>query len=124
MSLSIKNPAEGFHLREIALGFALAMTLNIYFFLPFFTGDFTPRGAGFEGVVFFAEAGLEGRFRLEAEGLADVAAVFLLVDFFKLALRSDFESGSVLREAVAGVALELEAGCGGGIFLAASCQFG
>ncbi|MBL8049854.1 MAG: hypothetical protein JNM46_01410 [Anaerolineales bacterium] len=100
------------------------MTLKIYYFLPFLAGDFTPRGAGFEGVVLFAEAGLEGRLRLEADGLADVAAVFLLVDVFNAVLRSDFESGSVLREAVAGVTLELEAGCGGGIFLAASCQFG
>ena len=106
------------------MGFALAMTLNIYFFLPFFVGDFTPRGAGFEGVVFLAEAGLVARLRLEAEGLADAAAVFLLADFFKLPLRSVFASGSVLREAVAGVALGLEAGCGGGIFFTASCQFG
>ena len=95
-----------------------------YFFFPFFAGDFTPRGTGFAGVVFFAEAGLDARLRFEAEGLAEVAVFFLLADAFNFALRSDFESGSVLREAEAGVTLGFEAGCGGGIFFAASCQFG
>lgn len=84
------------------MGFALVMALTIYFFFPFFV---TPRGAGFEGVVFFVEAGLVARLRFEAEGLIDAAAFFLLEDFFKFPLRSDFESGSVLREAEAGVTL-------------------
>ncbi|HCB02384.1 MAG TPA: hypothetical protein DEP19_08385 [Anaerolineae bacterium] len=81
----------------------------------------TPRGAGLEGVVFLAAEGLDARFLFEAEGLALVAALpALLADFFNFDLRSDFGSGSVLREAEAGVTL----GLGGGIFLAASCQFG
>lgn len=98
--------------------------VNSYFF--FFAVDLTPRGAGLEGVVFLAaEEGLEARFLLEAEGLALVAALpALLADFFNLDLRSDFGSGSVLREAEAGVTVEVEAGAGGGIFFAASCQLG
>ena len=95
--------------------------------MPFLAEDLTPLGAvfdGFTGTLFFEEVGLVARFRLEAEGLALVAADFLLPAVFKLALRSDFERGSVLREAEAGVELVLEAGDGGGIFFAASCQFG
>jgi hypothetical protein len=75
-------------------------------------------------VVFFAEAGLEGRFRLEAEGFAEVAAFFLLADTFNFEFNNALGKGSVLREAEAGVPVGFEAGAGGGIFFAASCQFG
>jgi hypothetical protein len=79
---------------------------------------------GFSGTLFFAEAGFEARFLLDAEGLADVAADFLLVEVFSAALRRDLESGSVFNEAEAGFGSAFEADVGGGIFLAASCQFG
>lgn len=78
---------------------------------------------GFNGTLFFAEAGFEVRFLLAAEGLADDAD-FLLVEVFKVALRRDLERGSVFSEAEAGFGSAFEADVGGGIFLAAACQFG
>lgn len=78
---------------------------------------------GFNGTLFFAEAGFEARFLLDAEGLADDAD-FLLVAVFSVALRRDLERGSVFKEAEAGFGSALEAEVGGGIFFAASCQFG
>ena len=76
------------------------------------------------GVVFFAEAGLEARLRLEAEGLAEVAADFLLSEVFNFDFNNALGKGSVFKEAVAGFGSDDEAGAGGGMFFAASCQFG
>jgi hypothetical protein len=84
----------------------------------------TPRGAGLEGVVFLAVEGLEARFLFDAEGFAEVAALFLLADAFNFDFNNPLGKGSVLREAEAGVTVGFEAGAGGGIFFAASCQFG
>lgn len=53
-----------------------------------------------EGVVFFAVAGLEARFLLEAEGLA-LAAVFFVAALFTAALLIDFGRGSVFEAAEA-----------------------
>lgn len=79
---------------------------------------------GLTGTLFLADVGLAERFLLDAEGFAEVAADFLLVDVFSAALRRDLESGSVFKEAVAGFGSDDEAGFGVGIFLAASFQFG
>ena len=99
-----------------------------YFFFPFLVGDLTAFGGldfdGFNGTLFFAEAGFEERFLFDDEGLAEVAADFLLVAVLTAALRRDFGRGSVFEEAEAGFRSALEAGAGGGIFFAASCQFG
>lgn len=70
-----------------------------------------------EGVVFFAVAGFEARFLLEAEGLA-LAAVFFVVALFTFALLTDLGRGSVFRAA------EADTGSAGGACLAASRQFG
>jgi hypothetical protein len=113
----IKNPADNKPLREIVLN-----DVNDYFF--FFAGDLTPRGAGLEGFVFLAVEGLDARFLLEAEGFAEVAAFFLLADFFNFDFNNPLGKGSVLREAEAGVTVGFEAGAGGGIFFTASCQLG
>ncbi len=76
--------------------------MEIYFFFPFFVADLTPFGGldfdGFNGTLFFAEA----RFLLDAEGLAEVATDFLLVEVFSTALRRDLGRGSVFEEAEAG----------------------
>jgi hypothetical protein len=90
-------------------------------------GDLTAFGGldfdGFNGTLFFAEAGFEARFLLDAEGLAEEAD-FLLVEVLSAALRRDLESGSVFKEAEAGFGSAVEAVVGGGMFFAASCQFG
>lgn len=101
--------------------------MEIYFFFPFLVEDLTPFGAvleGFNGTLFFAETGLDERFLLDAEGFAEVAADFLLLAVLSAALRRDLGRGSVFKEVVAGFGSTLEAEVGGGIFFAASCQFG
>lgn len=102
--------------------------MEIYFFFPLLVEDLTPFGGldfdGFNGTLFLAEAGLEDRFLFDDEGFAEVAADFLLVEVFSAALRRDLERGSVFKEVVAGFGSALEAEVGGGIFFAASCQFG
>lgn len=70
-----------------------------------------------EGVVFFAVAGFEARFRFEADGLA-LAAVFLVAALFTAAFLTDLGRGSVFKVA------EADTGSAGGACLAASRQFG
>ena len=73
-----------------------------------------------EGVVFFAEAGLEVLCFLEAEGLASFAAVFLVAAVLITAFFTAFGRGSVFKETEAGTSSTGAAGR----FLAASREFG
>ena len=74
-----------------------------------------------EGVVFFADEGLEARCRLEADGLAAVAA-FFLVAVLSPALAA-LDSGSVFEEAEAATG-SAEAAGWGALCFGASFQFG
>lgn len=69
-----------------------------YFFLSFEEGLLVLEGAVLEGVVFFAEAGLDARWRLAAAGLALSAAVFFSAADFNAA-RAALGRGSVFNEA-------------------------
>lgn len=107
------------HLRVGVPGF-----VRYFFFLSFEEVLFVLEGEALDGVVFLADSGLEARCRLEADGLADAAAFFLVAAAFKVAALTDLDRGSVLRDAVAGSrsaagAAGMEACC-----LAASFQFG
>lgn len=76
-----------------------------------------------EGVVFFADVGFEARCRLGASVFVDAAVFFVAADF-KAGALTDFERGSVLREAEAGRASLRSAAAADACCLAASRQFG
>lgn len=95
-----------------------------YFFLSFEEGLLVLEGEALDGVVFLAEAGLEARCLLDADGFAFSAAVFFTAAVFNAADLTALVRGSVFRLAEAdgnssGSAAGMDACC-----LAASRQLG